>query len=255
MKKIKKVASEEKEKPKDKRKLVGVRAAISALIVTTFFGFLPFPFPLSPFPPRPAFGRTQEVVDRMVAVVNNRELITYTDLLWQLALEPNTPLDNPRREDLNRALQLLVGQRLFAQEAEKLPTITPTREDVENELTALVRRFASKAEFYERLSRVGLGEDSEQLREIIRQRVAINNYTDFRFRSFIVVTPQEANDYYRDVYAPRFRRENPGRIVPTLEEARAALNKEIEERKLGSDVDEFLEDARARADIVYLVQF
>jgi len=69
------------------------------------------------------------------------------------------------------------------------------------------------------------------------------------------VTPQEVEDYYRDVYVPRFRRQTPGRIVPTLEEARAALNEELEERKIASDAGEFLEDARARADIVYLVQF
>lgn len=227
------------------------RALLGFVAVNFFFVFIPGPRPLSPVPSVLA----QEVVDRMVAVVNNSELITYTDLSWQLALEPNTPLDNPRREDLSRALQLIVDQRLIAQEAEKLPTITPTREEVEAELNALIRRFTSKAEFYERLSRVGLGEDSEQLREIIRQRVAINNYYDFRFRSFTVVTPQEVEDYYRDVYVPRFRRQTPGRIVPTLEEARAALNEELEERKIASDAGEFLEDARARADIVYLVQF
>ncbi len=109
----------------------------------------------------------------MVAVINGRELITYTDLLWQLALEPDKPLDNPRSDDLNRALQLIIDQRLIAQEAEKLPPIAPTSEAVEAELARLIGFFPSKAEFYQRLSRVGLGEDSEQLREIVRQRVAI----------------------------------------------------------------------------------
>ena len=40
----------------------------------------------------------QRVVDKMVATINagaRTDLITYSDLLWQLALEPNTPLDNP----------------------------------------------------------------------------------------------------------------------------------------------------------------
>src|ERR1043166_3042969 len=38
----------------------------------------------------------QQVVDKMVATVNSgvrTELITYSDLLWQLALQPDTPLD------------------------------------------------------------------------------------------------------------------------------------------------------------------
>ena len=41
----------------------------------------------------------QQVVDKMVATVNagvKTDLITYSDLMWQLALQPNTPLDNPK---------------------------------------------------------------------------------------------------------------------------------------------------------------
>ena len=41
----------------------------------------------------------QEIVDKTVAVVSDSsrtELITYSDLVWQLALQPGTPLDPPR---------------------------------------------------------------------------------------------------------------------------------------------------------------
>src|SRR5688572_16313605 len=71
----------------------------------------------------------QQVVDKMVATVNagvKTDLITYSDLMWQLALQPNTPLDNPTSADLNSAMRLLIDQRLILQEAEKLPTIVPT---------------------------------------------------------------------------------------------------------------------------------
>ena len=70
----------------------------------------------------------QQVVDKMVATVNagvRTDLITYSDLVWQLALQPHTVLDNPNSEDLNRALRLLIDQRLILQEAEKIPTIVP----------------------------------------------------------------------------------------------------------------------------------
>ena len=49
------------------------------------------------------------MVDKMVATVNagvRTDLITYSDLLWQLALQPNTSLANPNSDDLNRALAL-----------------------------------------------------------------------------------------------------------------------------------------------------
>lgn len=187
----------------------------------------------------------------MVAVINGRELITHSDLLWQLALQPDVPLDNPQQEDLNRALQLIIDQRLLAQEAEKLPTIQPTDEEVRAELTRLIGHFP-REEFYARLARVGLGEDSEQLREIVRQRVAIDKYISFRFRAFTVVTPQEVADYYRDVWVPRRRRQSPGSVIPRLEEARAEVEVELRENKVESDTDEFLEEARAAAEIVIL---
>ena len=188
----------------------------------------------------------------MVAVINGRELITHSDLLWQLALQPAAALDNQRREDLGRALQLVIDQRLIAQEAEKLPSVAPTDAEVQAELTELIGRFASREEFYARLRRVGLGEDSEQLREIVRQRVAIDKYISFRFRAFTVVTPQETADYYRDVWAPRRRRQAPGSVAPRLEEVSAEVEEELRESKVGSDTDEFLEDARAAAEIVIL---
>jgi len=54
----------------------------------------------------------QQVVDKMVATVNagvKTDLITYSDLMWQLALQPNTPLDNPNSTDLNGALRMELG--------------------------------------------------------------------------------------------------------------------------------------------------
>ncbi|MGH9943582.1 MAG: hypothetical protein ACRD9R_14650, partial [Pyrinomonadaceae bacterium] len=186
----------------------------------------------------------------MVATINGRELITYTDLLWQLALEPETPLESPRPEDLTRALNLLIDQRLIALEAEKLPGIATTDAGVQDATNELVRRFPSQEAFYRRIARVGLTGD--QLREIVRRRVAIENYLNFRFRSFVVVSPQEVADYYRDVFVPRHRRQTPGLIVPTLEAATPRITQQLEEDKIESDTSTFLEDARTRAEIVIL---
>jgi hypothetical protein len=215
--------------------------------------------PLSPFPfspVLPAFGQT--VVDKMVATVNAgilpdcRQicLITYSDLLWQLALQPNTPLENPSSVDLNRALHLLTDQRLILQEAEKLPSIAPTAEEVKNARDELVKAFPSPAEFQQRLQRVGLTAD--RLDQILEQRVRIEKYLDFRFRNFVVITQKEIADYYKDVYVPRLRARAPGQIVPTLEEARAEIEKLLTEAKIESDTDAFLDNARERAEIVIL---
>jgi hypothetical protein len=192
----------------------------------------------------------QEVVDRMVATINGRELITYTDLLWQLALQPDTPLDNPRQQDLQQTLNRLIDQRLISAEAGRLPTVTPSEDDVKNAINDLVKRFPSQSAFYERIARVGL--TAAQLHEIVSQRLEIENYMDFRFRSFVVISQKETADYYRDTYVPRFRRQRPGRIVPTLEQATPEIERALTEAKVESDTDAFLDDARARAEIVIL---
>jgi hypothetical protein len=211
----------------------------------------------------PTAARAQKVVDKMVATVNAGVLpkcgevclITYSDLLWQLALQPNTPIDNPSSAELNRALHLLIDQRLILQEAEKLPTIAPTLDEVKNARDELVKEFLLKAslslpDFEQRLRKVGLTGD--KLTQILEQRLKIEKYLDFRFRDFVVVTPKEIADYYKDVYLPRLRARAPSQIVPTLEQARGEIENVLREAKIESDTDAFLDNARERAEIVML---
>ena len=224
-----------------------MRCLVSTCLVT----LSPLPFAL-----RPAYG--QEVVDKMVATVNADGaaecggvcLITYSDLVWQLALQPNTPLDNPTSADLNRALRLVIDQRLILQEAEKLPSIAPSAEEIKAARDELVKNFASLSEFQQRLQRVGL--TAEKLDEILDQRLRIEKYLDFRFRNFVVITQQEIADYYREVYVPRLRARAPGQIVPTLEEARDEIERILQESKIETDTDAFLDTSRERAEIVTL---
>jgi hypothetical protein len=217
------------------------------------------PFPFSPVTPILA----QEVVDKMVATVNAGItpkcgevcLITYSDLLWQLALQPNTQLDNPSSEDLNSALHLLIDQRLILQEAEKLPTIEPTLKEVEDARNELVKEFLLKAslsrpEFEQRLRKVGLTKD--KLDQILEQRLKIEKYLDFRFRNFVVITQKEIADYYKDIYLPRLRARARDQVIPTLEQARGEIENILKEAKIESDTDAFLDNARERAEIVTL---
>jgi hypothetical protein len=201
----------------------------------------------------PGFCAAQQVVDKMVATVNagvKTDLITYSDLLWQLALQPRTVLDNPTSEDLNRVLRLVIDQRLILQEAEKLPSIVPTQKEISDARQELARNFSSGPEFQNRLQRVGL--TSEKLDEIIEQRLKMEKYLDFRFRNFVVISQKEIADYYRDTYVPRFQARSSGRIVPTLEQSRDEIERTLVEAKIESDTDAFLDTARERAEIVML---
>ena len=239
----------------EEKVMITIWRILRVTVVATVM-FFPLPFTLSPagF----AEARGQEVVDKMVATVNSDGatdcggvcLITYSDLVWQLALQPNTPLDNPTSADLNRALRLVIDQRLILQEGEKLPSIAPSTEEIKAARDELVKNFASQSEFQQRLQRVGL--TAEKLDEILDQRLRIEKYLDFRFRNFVVITQQEIADYYRDVYVPRLRARAPGQIVPTLEEARDEIERTLQESKIETDTDAFLDTSRERAEIVTL---
>ena len=127
-----------------------------------------------------------------------------------------TLLDNPTSADLNRALRLLIDQRLILQEAEKLPTIVPTQKEISDARDELARNFPSPLEFQQRLQRVGL--TSEKLNEIVEQRLKMEKYLDFRFRNFVVISQKEIADYYRTFMCLVSKRVFPGRIVPSLEQ-------------------------------------
>ncbi|HLM02382.1 MAG TPA: hypothetical protein VK400_15125 [Pyrinomonadaceae bacterium] len=201
----------------------------------------------------------QQIVDKTVATINDgvsgMELITYSDLLWQLALNPDAPLNPPNSDDLNKMLRLLIDQRLFALEAKRLPRNAPTEEEVNAEIKRILELFPSTAEFERRLRSVGFKSVADDnFRRIMEQRVAIEKYLTFRFRSFAIITPQDEEKYYRDVFIPDFRRRNPGVLVPGLAEIRARVNQILTERKVEEEIERFLEEAKRRAEIDILFE-
>lgn len=199
----------------------------------------------------------QKVVDKIVATVGDGvrapELITYSDLLWQLALQPGSSVTEPTSQELNRALQLMINQRLFALEAERLPRTAPTDDEVAAEITRLLSYFPTTAEFEKRLNRVGFTSvKDDNFENIIRQRIAIDKYLDFRFRSFIVITGEDEAKYYRDVFVPDFRARNPGLLMPTLDEKRNEIRSVLEEQRVASGIEAFLDEAKRRAQVEIL---
>jgi len=198
----------------------------------------------------------QEVVDKTIVTVSDgvrTELITYSDLLWQIALQPNTPLTPPSSQDLNIALQVVINQRLFALEAQRLPRSTPTDAEIDAKIKETLAYFASTAEFERRLKIVGFSSvKDENFQRMMAQRVATDKYLDFRFRSFAVITAEEENRYYREIFVPDFRKRFPGLLMPTLDEKRAEINETLLEDKVAGDIEDFLDDAKRRAVIVTL---
>ena len=199
----------------------------------------------------PSAAKAQALPDKMVASVTNGsratpDLITYSDLVWQLALEPDTPSsERPTSAQLNRALRLVEDQLLILQEARKLPSADTTEANAARDAEVIRKRnelaqaFGSAAQLEQRMTRVGL--TSEQLDLILRDRVMVEQYLDFRFRAFAVVTDREIQDRYNQKYG---RLRNSGQIVPTLEQVRPQIERELMEEKIEGEIDKFIDELR-----------
>jgi len=229
-----------------------VRKCLPSLLPLTAHGSRLTIFLLTAFCLLPSVVHAQVTVDKTVATVNNGSLatpdvITYSDLVWQLALQRDTPIDPPGSRDLNAALKLIEDQRLVLLEAKKLPGNEPTTEEVKKRRDELAREFGSAAVLQQRMTRVGL--TSEQLDEILRERIEMDNYIDFRFRAFVLISEKDIVAYYNEVYG---RMRNTDHIVPTLAQARDEIERKLTEERIASQIDTFIDDLRDRAEIVVL---
>lgn len=200
---------------------------------------------------------TQEIVDKTVATVSDgtrTQLITYSDILWQLALQPGASLSPPRPEDLNQALETLINQRIFALEAERLPRTAPNEKEIAAEIGKTLEFFSSPSEFANRLKRVGFDSVKDPAFErLIAQRLAIDKYIDFRFASFVVVTADDESRYYRDIFVPDFRRRSPGLLLPPFEERRGEVRDILTRQKIGAAIERFLDEAKRRMNVELLM--
>jgi hypothetical protein len=204
----------------------------------------------------------QKVVDQIISLVNE-DIITRSDLLWSLAMDPQAP--NPAEgvssDLLRQKLDVMIDQRLIAQEARRVPTAEITAEDINQRRAALIRDFKSETIFRQRVEAVGL--TSTRVDELIRERILIERFVDFRFRSFVFVTEPEIQRYYDETLAPQIRAR--GQVAPSLDDkikddtgkevtVRELITEIIRRDKINQEIDRFLNAARQRADITLLTE-
>lgn len=193
----------------------------------------------------------QTVVDQILALVNE-DVITRTDLLWSIALDPKAPSPaGPVSSDLlKQKLEVMMDLRLVSQEAARVPSAELSEEDVDEKRTELIRSFKSEAEFRQRVASVGLTPD--RINDLVRERISIDRFVDFRFRSFVLVTEPEIQKYYEETLAPGVRA--AGQIPPPLDKVTEEIRTLLKEEKINTEIDRWLNIVRQRADVVQLAE-
>jgi hypothetical protein len=223
---------------------------VAASLLSFAFCLLPFAFTEG--------VRAQKIIDQILTLVNE-DIITRTDLIWGLALDPNapSPAGEVSADLLRRALEVRIDQLLILQEARRLPAPEIRGEEVRAKVTALSKRFPSEAAFRERIESVGLTQ--QRLNELMREVIQIERYVDFRFRSFVFVTDADIQKYYDERLAPEMRKQ--GQVPPALDSKlqngqtiHDNISEIIKQEKINQEIDTWLNSTRQRADIVQLVE-
>ncbi|MGA9771546.1 MAG: hypothetical protein WBV94_21110 [Blastocatellia bacterium] len=196
-----------------------------------------------------------QVVDQILTLVNE-DILARSDLLWSLALDPKapSPAGAISSDILRQKLDVMIDQRLIAQEARRVPGVQITPEDISKKRTQLISQFKSEAEFRQRVEAVGL--TPQRIDDLVRQMLYIERFIDFRFRSFVFVTEQEIKNYYDERLAPEIRKQ--GQVPPTLDQTidgktvRDRISEIMKQEKINQEIDAWLNATRQRADIVHL---
>ena len=193
----------------------------------------------------------QQIVDQVLTQVND-DIITRIDLLWSIAIDPKAPSPvGPVGADLLRQkLDVMIDERLIAQEAARIPTADITQDEIDKKRTALIGGFKSEAEFRQRAGSVGL--TPQKIDDLLRQRILIERFVDFRFRSFVLATEQEIKRYYDEHLVPEVRK--AGQVPPPLDQLRDKISEVLKQEKINTDIDRWLAAARQRADVVQLAE-
>jgi hypothetical protein len=190
-------------------------------------------------------NRAQEVIDRIVARVEN-EVILMSDV-HQLA-EYQIFVDGKAESDA-QILDRLIDQWIVRTEATASRFPQPSEEDVARSLARLKRSFSSPEEFEERKKQSGLSED--EIRRELMSQLYLSNYLDSRFRASIQIDDKAIEDFYKNRVVPRA--EARGQTPPTLEAAHDFIQEALVQRAINEQADKWLKESRTRVRVENLL--
>jgi len=179
----------------------------------------------------PAVG---EVLDRIVAVIDDKFIITLSDL---------------RKE---RAIQSALGSNSGSDEA--LAEALIERHLVEEQIAQFLEIEVSEDVVAERLRSIGTppGVSSQEIREAVVGALRRRQFMIERFQQFIRVSDDELQKYYEEVYAPEVRRR--GERLPPLAEVVEAIRENKVAEKMNEEVDSWLKELRRRSRVEKILQ-
>ena len=198
-----------------------------------------------------------EVLDRVVAVVNNRAVLwsDITDAMHLAALEPrNMGEGDPNAQT---ALEQLVSRTLIQQQIRREDAVAaaPAEKDIRARLAELRKELpacvhmncTSDAGWKSFLDAHGLTE--KQVDDYMRRRLEILAFIETRFRQGIRISQEEIETYYRDTLLPQYARNE---TAPPLKDVAPRIEEILLQQQVNSLFGTWLENLRKQGDIEVL---
>jgi len=191
-----------------------------------------------------------DVVDQIAAVVDD-EVITFSDLQWLIGFRGfDVPEDPQERRDFYLSiLDQVIEQKLIAMEAEQTPIIAITNEDVDAQIAAYKKRFASEEEFRKKLAEMQMS--PFEFRQLVRRQLAVNEFIEKRFKPFIIVLPTDIEQYYQEQFLPKLKEMN--QPIPPLDVVEESIRQILTEQRTNEELERWLRTARRRARVINLL--
>jgi hypothetical protein len=185
-----------------------------------------------------SFVRGQEVVDRIVARVEN-DIILLSDVR---ELEEYQELVNGKSESESAIVDRLIDQWIVRSEAQLSRFPEPKSEEVDREVSTVVKSFSSPEEYEARKNRSGLND--AEVRKIVTAQLYLNNYLDSRFRPSVQIDEKAIENFYQNAVVPRAKAR--GQEPPSLDASRDTIQDVLVQSDIDEQAARWLKESRDR---------
>ena len=186
----------------------------------------------------PAWLAAQEVVDRIVARVEN-DVILLSEVR---ALSRYQQFLDGKSETDGQILDRLIDQWIVRTEADVSHSPRPSDADLDRSLGRVRNSFGSDQEYEARRKQAGLTD--QDVRAMVASQLYLSNYLDSRFRPAVQIDPKEIEDFYQTAIVPRAKAR--GQEPPTLDAARDSIQEALIQNGINQQAEQWLKESRLR---------
>jgi len=196
------------------------------------------------------------VLDRVVAVVNNRAILA-SDVDDEVRLAVLDPGQAGLVLTPKRALEQLISRALIQQQIrqEDEQAADASQDEIDARLAEIRKEVPACIHFNCATQQgwsaflVAHGLTPQRVESYLRYRVQILRFIEQRFRQGIRIAPEEIEAYYRETLLPQYA---PGEAIPPLDKVAPRIQEILLERQVNILFDDWLRNLRKQGDVEVL---